>query len=191
MPTPASHRAAGRESGSAYLMALLVLVVLTILGLALVLVTQSEMSIGSNERTLQRVFYDSDSGIALAGVRMLVDHGHKPVTLTLPEPGAGPLGVSLLGFQSEVKIAPTVYLSDGPCNLCEINNAGTYSQHAYHDTTYVITVSATRRTATDPTPLAQSTKTISSMFELQPWSEPSGDANANYYDSTQLAQIKF
>jgi len=188
MPSPVTRPPLGRESGSAYLMALLVLVVLTIIGLALVLVTQSEMSIGSNERTLQRVFYDADSGIAIATARVLVNNDHRAVTLTLPEAGTGALGVSILPFQSELHLAPVVPLSDAPCNLCELNNAGTYNERAYRKITDVITVTATRRTATDPTPLAQ--KTISAMIEVQPW-KSTPDSYAGIGDPTQLSQVKY
>jgi type IV pilus assembly PilX-like protein len=180
--------ALGRESGSAYMMSLLVLVVLTILGLALVLVTQSEMSIGSNELTLQRTFYEADSGVAIATARVLVNNDHRPVTLTLDEPGTGLLGTSLLGFKSEIHLAPVVPLSDAPCNLCEINNAGTYNERAYRKINNVITVTATRRTAIDPTPLAQ--KTVSAMIEVQPW-KSTPEAYSAITDPTQLSQVKY
>jgi Tfp pilus assembly protein PilX len=44
-----SHRA---EAGSAYIIVLLVLVVLTIFGIALSLITQTEMQVGTNEPML-------------------------------------------------------------------------------------------------------------------------------------------
>ncbi|MBV8202862.1 MAG: hypothetical protein JOZ15_19775, partial [Acidobacteria bacterium] len=54
------------ERGSAFIVALLVLVVLTIAGLALTLMTQTEMRIGANEREANRTFYASDSGIQVS-----------------------------------------------------------------------------------------------------------------------------
>ena len=54
------------EAGSAYIVVLLVLVILTIFGIALSLITQTESQVGSNERTLNRVFYAADAGIELA-----------------------------------------------------------------------------------------------------------------------------
>ena len=41
------------EAGSAYVITLLALVVLTILALSLALVTQTEVQVGSNERTVE------------------------------------------------------------------------------------------------------------------------------------------
>lgn len=178
----------GRESGSAYMMALLVLVVLTILGLALVLVTQSEMSIGSNELTLQRTFYEAESGVAIATARVLVNNDYRAATFELDEPGAGPLGASLLGFKSEIHLAPVVPLSDAPCNLCEINNAGTYNEKAYRNINNVITSTATRRTALDPTPLAQ--KTVSAMVQVQPW-KSTPESYAGIVDPTHLGEVKY
>jgi Tfp pilus assembly protein PilX len=58
---PRAHLSAAEE-GSVYLVALLGLVVLTILGLTLSLVTQTEMKMGANERVLQRVFFVAGHG---------------------------------------------------------------------------------------------------------------------------------
>ena len=71
-PAGRRHRPA---VGSAYLVTLLALVVLTMLALSLSVVTQSEMLIGSNERTIQRVFYAADSGISIATANALVAAG--------------------------------------------------------------------------------------------------------------------
>jgi len=181
-------RPAAGESGSAYLMALIALAVLTIIGLALVFLTQSEMQVGSNERTLQRIFYEADSGVAIATARVLVNNDHRAVTLTLDELGTSPLGTALLGFKTQLQLAPVVPLSDAPCNLCELNNAGTYNERAYRKINNVITVTATRTTATDATPLAQ--KTVSSMIEVQPW-KSTPEAYAGIADPTQLGQVKY
>ena len=66
-PTSDSARALatrpGAENGSAYLFALLVLLVLTVIGLSLAIITQSEVQIGAAERTGVRVFYDSDAAV--------------------------------------------------------------------------------------------------------------------------------
>ena len=73
------------ESGSAYLIVLLVLVVLTILGLSLVSITQTEMQIGSSERVDNRTFYSADAGIGIATARVLVDHDHSAISARLPD----------------------------------------------------------------------------------------------------------
>lgn len=59
------------QAGSAYIIALLVLVVLSILGLSLALVSQTEMQIGANDLTTHRAFYGSESGKNQALSRML------------------------------------------------------------------------------------------------------------------------
>jgi hypothetical protein len=180
LPPVVPHRRS--EAGSAYLMALLLLVVLTLLGLALVTLTQTEMEIGSNDRTIQRVFYEADSGIAIATARFLVSGDYRPVTLTLDEAGA------TLGYKSRLDLAPVVPLADAPCNLCEINNAGTYNEKAYRRIENIVTVTATRTTLLDPTPLAQ--KTLSAMIEVQPW-KSAPEAYAAIGDPAQLAKVKF
>lgn len=170
------------EAGSAYLAVLLVLVILTILGLSLALITQTEMEVGSNERSIQRVFYEANSGVAVAAARVLVTNEHRPVVLNLDEPG------SLLNFRSQVDIAPVVPLSDAPCNLCEVNNAGTYNERAYRKINHVVTATAVRLNGADGTAMAQ--KTVSSMLEVQPWrSVP--EAYAAIGDPAQLQKIKF
>ena len=62
------------EEGSAYIITLMVMFALTVIGLGLSLVSQTEMLVGSQERTIQRNFYAADSGLstALANVGGLV-----------------------------------------------------------------------------------------------------------------------
>lgn len=60
-----------REEGSAYIVTLLALVVLTLLALTLTMITQGEVQIGGSERSLNRLFYSSDSGLALPGPKIL------------------------------------------------------------------------------------------------------------------------
>jgi hypothetical protein len=61
------------ERGSAYIIVLLALVVLTIIGLSLVMVTQTEVQLGANERTINRTFFATDSGIAVSVARHLLE----------------------------------------------------------------------------------------------------------------------
>jgi type IV pilus assembly PilX-like protein len=181
---------ARREEGSAYLIVLLVLVVLTILGLSLVLITNSEMEIGANERSIQRVFYEADSGVAIGTARVLVANEHRGVTMDLDEPGA-PFGYdpgSALTFKSRIELAPVVPLTDAPCNLCEINNAGTYNERAYKRINNIVTSKATRITKDDATTLSQ--KVLSSVIEVQPW-KSSPEDYAAIVDPAELAKIKF
>ena len=75
-PQPVS--ASRGEAGSAYIIVLLVLIVLAVFGIALSMITQTESQIGSNERTLNRVFYAADAGVERAVARALVAADHSP-----------------------------------------------------------------------------------------------------------------
>jgi Tfp pilus assembly protein PilX len=172
------------ERGSAYVVTLLALVVLTILALSLTLVTQSEMQIGVNERIIQRVFYAADSGIAATTARSLVTNDFSARTLVLEEPETN----QLLNFRNTAEITPLVPILDAPCNLCEINNAGTYSDKAYRKISHAVTVNAARLGGADDTQTAS--KTISAMIDLQPWKDPP-QAYLPIDDPDALAKIKY
>ena len=60
------------EAGSAYIMVLLALVVLTIMGLSLSFMTQTELQIGANERVTTRVFYAADAAVDAALANVMV-----------------------------------------------------------------------------------------------------------------------
>ena len=64
------HRRA--EAGSAYLAILLVLVVLTILGLSLAVITQTEVLIGGSEKQATRQLFAAGSGVELAAAHEMV-----------------------------------------------------------------------------------------------------------------------
>jgi hypothetical protein len=172
------------ERGSAYLIALFVLVALTVLGLALVFITQTESQIGANERTVQRVFYAAESAIAIATARVLVANDHRPATFTLAEAGVA----EVLNFRNQLRIAAVIPIYDAPCNLCEINNAGTYNEKAYRRINNAITVTATRLGGPEDRRLAQ--KTIASMLDLQPWKAPL-EAYLPMGDESLLSEIRF
>lgn len=177
-----SARPAGKpgEAGSAYVAVLLVLVVLTILGLALALITQTEMQIGANERTVNRVFYAADSGIETAKVQVLVSRDFSPHTYTFSDTGAV-FTNGTLQYGTQVAVSNFAKVQEGPCNLCEINQAGTYSARDFAKTTYYVESAAQRFGTSDANttrqPVAQ--KTISAMFELQPFDKVIVDPNAS------------
>ena len=103
--------------GSAYLTTLLALVVLTIVGVTLVLITQTEMGIGAADRSVQRVLYATESGIAAAMARALVTSDHSAFEMELPDGGDG--GGAELTHQ--LRVSPVYPLYQGFCNLCAIN----------------------------------------------------------------------
>lgn len=123
---------ASRESGSAYVLVLLVLLVLTLLGLVLAFVTQSEVEVGANERTINRVFYTAEAGVTAAVVNMLIANDRTAQNVTFMDPGSTTLG-------THVAIPAMQEINSGPCNLCEINQGSDY-----HAITNSVQVTATR-----------------------------------------------
>ena len=135
-----THRSARPERGSAYIAALLALVILSAIGLSVTLVTQTEMQIGATERTVQRVFYAADAGIGTSTARALAnaDYGSRTYSmedLNTPED---------LNLRHEVEASPFYPILDSPCNLCEINDAGSYSDKAYRRINHAVTIIARR-----------------------------------------------
>src|SRR5689334_15491268 len=57
-----------RERGAALVIAILVLAILTVIGIALMLITSTESRIAANEWSVNRAFYASDAGIRWATV---------------------------------------------------------------------------------------------------------------------------
>ena len=184
------YHASPGEAGSAYMIAISALAVLCLVGLAIIAVTQNEVAIGSSERNANRVFYAADSGFAVATARALVNGAYDPVTVNVPDSVAG----SSLSANNKVSVTPFYPINDQPCNLCEINDAGEYSDHGYRKINHAVTVTATRQAtplgspSAPPTTVAQ--KQLTAMVEIQPW-RSSPDAYAAANDPLQLANIKF
>jgi hypothetical protein len=188
MPRQPLERAPRAESGSAYMIVISSLAVLCLIGLTLIAVTQNEAAIGSSERNANRVFYAADSGIAVATARALVSGAYTPVTINVPDAVSG----SPVKASNQIALTPFYPINDQPCNLCEINDAGEYSDHGYRKINHAVTVTATRQAPLGlggaQTTLAQ--KSLTAMVEIQPW-RSSADAYAAAGDPNQLANIKF
>ena len=71
-------RAGGRERGAALVIAILVLAILTVIGIALMLITSTESRIAANEWSVNRAFYAADAGIRWASV----EAGNTPMPIT-------------------------------------------------------------------------------------------------------------
>lgn len=176
-----SPRAA--ETGSAYLVAILALVVLTIAGLSLALITQTETQIGANEKMIERAFYAADSGIAISTARALVNND-KSATLYRLEDPEGP------GFRLEhlVDVSPFYPISYGPCNLCDIANQGQNGGQNYWRVDHAITSTAVRRVPVTEIPIAE--RALTAMVELQPVRFSPDDSRAAL-EPNQLEKIKY
>lgn len=111
----ARRRANRRQRGSAYLLALLVLVVLSLIGLSLALVTQTEQQIGATEKEAERAFYAADSGIAIS-TAFALNYDRSARRLQLNRATLGSFVVA-----DRVQMSPFAQISYGPCNFCQIN----------------------------------------------------------------------
>lgn len=183
-PDRARRRDAGGPAGSAYLAALLALVVLSAIGLSVAMVTQTEMQIGGNERTLQRVFYAADAGLSASTARALVEADYRSRTITVSDPES-PTGFDM---RHEIDSSAFYPILDGPCNLCSINRAGTYEAEAYRRYNNAVTVSG-RRVAGDGS-IRFAERTLSSMIEVQPW-RMGTEAYLVIDEPSELKRIKF
>ncbi len=90
------------ERGSIFIVALMVLVMLTVIGLSLALVTETEMLIGGNEQVIHETFYAAETGLSVAVSQLLVTNSmaNKCMALLAREQDGLPrmLGVENLGY---------------------------------------------------------------------------------------------
>jgi Tfp pilus assembly protein PilX len=164
-----------RESGSAYVLTLLVLLVLTLLGLVLALITQSEVQVGANERMANRVFYAADMGIGEATTRLLFSTDNQARVYTIKDPG--------LPTSIRVEVSPFHPINDAPCNLCEINQG-----NDFYKVTHVVNVVATRfGDSGGEIVLAQ--KRLGVMIELDPIQQSTDTLRS--IDDSGIQEIKF
>ena len=181
----AASRRRHRQAGSAYVISLLALFVLTMVGLSLSVVTQTELQIGANESQANRVFYAADSGISHSTARALTNADYNSASILIDEPYGNPL----ISPQYRIDTSAFLPILDAPCDLCEINNVGTYSDRAYRKVNHAVAVQARRVAGADESPLAQ--KAISSMLEAQPWRLSPPEALLILDDPTELEKIRF
>ena len=159
------------QAGSAYLVTLLLLVIMTLLGLSLALVTGTESQIGANERILERVFYATDAGIGIAAARVLVssdyyydvgnDENNSYILNEAPG-AASPL------VRSRVSVGPLMPTQVAPCNLCEINNAGSYRDSSYQRGNILLPTRGQRQTLGNAIALRR----VAATMDVQPWRVP-------------------
>src|SRR5262245_66663874 len=90
------HRANRGERGAALVVAILVLAILTVIGIALMMITSTESRIAANEWSINRAFYSADAGIRWAGVEM----GDPRAFLARPEFTGNLFGTVLFNMPS-------------------------------------------------------------------------------------------
>lgn len=162
---PAPHRRsdARRQQGSAYLVTLLSLVVLTMLALALTFATQTEMLVGSNERTLQRVFYGAESSVHIAAAGIL-EHNKCIRGLNFQDVPAGKPGWLA---RSWLEYDPIFPVAAPWCNLCSVNDVDEYTSNAFFKVNHQIEARAVLLMGSEE----GARKTISDMIDVQPWQD--------------------
>jgi len=177
-----------REQGSSYVIALLALFVLTILGLALVVLTQNEVQIGANERTINRVFYAAEAGAALTVAKTLTAKDYSETTSVFMETHPGGVANNIASVAHSTLMIPT---GISYCSWCPTDADGTQ----YFKVTHLLNVTTDVVSWTGgPTPPVGATnlgeKTIGMVLEVQPWKQPDTIAIPNALKS-DLTKVLF
>jgi hypothetical protein len=161
------------QSGSAYLVVLMLLVVLTIIGLSLSVVTQTEVIIGGSEKQSTRQL-----AAATSAVHMQV--AYEAVGKALPWKMTLATREETL-FGQQVTIADTICtlgllpVATSTCNLCMMNQDSQYKAVSYGVTTV-----AFRHGDTD----FASRREIGAGLALEPWVPT--DTASKYSEQDQL-----
>ena len=171
------------QSGSAYLLAMLILVVSTLVALSLATFTDTERLIGVNERTTQRVFYAAETGLAISAARVLVSADHAAQELLMEETGT----TEALEIGNRLELAPAVPIQFAPCNLCEINNTDTATENAFLHVDHGLTATATRVHVPTEQELARSV--VAETLGLEPWRNPVEVLLATF-NSPEIGKVK-
>lgn len=153
------------ETGSAYALTLIALFLLSLLGLTVALVSRTEVTLGNNERTLERVFYAADTGIGVATAKALVVPDNRPLRLELADPVQSP-GVTV---QNEVEVSPLLPIQDTYCNLCMINQGSQFFRIDHAVTARVERVAWTGGGPRPAEPRVLARKRVTAMIDFQPW----------------------
>lgn len=173
------------ERGSAYVTVLLALVVLSLLALALASVTQTEVRIGANERLVNRTFYAADSGLGVAAAQALARGSYAPSSLVLNQQTTGNVAVA-----DRVDVSPLAPILTVRCDWCPANDDGVPEfwkvHHAATATAQRVSWNGTGLPPDDAK--VHASKTVSVMFEFQPWPTPPVESIA---DAEELRKIKF
>lgn len=173
------------EAGSAYILTLMALVILTVLGLALALSTQTEVQVGANEKTIHRTFYAADSGLGIAAAQALSSGRYTPTTVVLNRTQVGNANIA-----DRVRISTLAPILTVRCDWCPANDDGVPKfwkvHHAATATSERIAWEGNGAPPDDATLLGQ--KTLSVMFEFQPWPTPPVESIA---EADALTQVKF
>ena len=158
-----------RERGSAYLIALMALFLLTILGISVSLVTQTEILSSSQERIIERTFYAAESGLEASIARALGEGNfgaveHISRRIELAREGETAPNEALMTVQERVQSSPFFCMGDTPCNLCSINQGSQYVRR-----NHMVGANATRAGVLgDGTEVPVGRKSLSAQVNVEP-----------------------
>jgi Tfp pilus assembly protein PilX len=119
---PATRRS---EAGSAYLMVLMLLVVLTIIGLSLSVITQTEVIIGGSEKQSTRQLYAAGSAVHLASAYELVSRDSTVHDMVLQQRKERMFGDDVT-IGDRICTTPYLQVHTAVCNLCMLNQDNEY-----------------------------------------------------------------
>ncbi len=123
-----------KERGSMFLVALIALSVLTLIGLSLAMVTETEMIMGANEWVVTETHFAAEAGINVAMAQLLVSADPSPVDFVVPSYFGRLDGRNQIGF--EIKSSGSLDVDRGDLPYSKANlNAGDNPQFAYSYTT--------------------------------------------------------
>ena len=150
--------------GSAYLISLLVMLVLTLMGLALSTLTQTELLIGSNERQLQRLFFAADAGRAASTAKALTANDYQPYEFELTE--ADLWNRSGLTTRHVVAMSPFYPAQEEICDLCDSANEMSLKEDPLYRTAFIVGSTAIRINDVDNSEVGR--KVIGTFVDLHP-----------------------
>lgn len=154
--------------GSAYLISLLVMLVLTLMGLALSTLTQTELLIGSNERQIQRLFFAADAGRAASTAKALTANDYRPYEFELTEADLWDRGNAAFQTRHVIRMSPFYPAQSEICDLCDAANEMSLSEQPMHRTAFVVGSTATRINDLTPAGDELGRKTVGSFVDLHP-----------------------
>lgn len=186
---PSSRPPSHRDRGNAYLITVMVMVIVTLLGLSIGAVSQTEMLIGSRERNNQRVFYLAETGLNLAVARFMASRETRGTRAEMLLPPAYDFsddgGFGGIALQGVLRIAPVMATAKPPCNLCSIGGSTEANPESLFNMRYAITVRAQMESQSGQV-LAQ--RRVSSLLDIQPWR--ADEEAANVLDSLK-AEVEY
>ena len=151
-----------REEGSAYIIALMALFLLTILGISVSLVTQTEIMAASQERIIERTFYAAEAGLEVSIARALGQGDYGPVT-HIAQRTELELG-NLMQLRERVDSSTFFCMGDAPCNLCSINQGSQWVRR-----NHMLAVNAERQAVDGGgVEIAVGRKSLTDMVDIEP-----------------------